>query len=863
MEATAQHSDTAAAIAAQVPQQRDKADKKKEKKQRKKDKSKSSSSQSRKASRNKQDGPEESGELPSDRDQSEQDVRQSQEHAQAPAKRAAERKSKKERKRPKSSGQSRGDGMMGTDSDDSRTPPEPNSRNAPQLLNSSETRDRLQRESKDNDAALPRFCLKKYDEGTVQGHINFLTSEPYSDRYFDILETRKSLPVFAKRRKILKLVANHSVTVIVGETGSGKTTQIPQFLVEAGYCSVPGAKPYMIGCTQPRRVAAMSVSKRVAEEMDVAWGKQVGYSVRFEKKAGSETVLKYCTDGMLLREAMTDPLLSAYSCILIDEAHERTLSTDILLGLLKGLTVSRPHDFKLIVMSATLDAQKFQGYFDNAPLLQVSGRMFPVEMMYLQQPATDYFEETIRTAVTICTNEPPGDVLLFLTGEDEIEDAVARIESELEGTEDMCGPVTVYPLYASLPQYEQQRVFDPAPGPSKPGGRPGRKVICATNIAESSLTIDGIVYVIDPGFSKQKLYEPRARSESLQVAPISRASANQRAGRAGRTRPGKCFRLYTELAFNTVLEETTFPEILRSNLSMVVMHMLKLGIRDLVHFDFLDPPAPETLLRALEELVNLGAINEEGELTRTGHMMSEFPVEPEMAKMLVASSELGCVHESLSVAAMLSTSGNVFLRPKKAAKAADSAKRKFTHSSGDHLTLLNVFHAYKQTGKENGKEKDRATWCWENYLNHRTLKSADMVRGQLSGIMQKCGLLDVDRTPPTSQSTSSHFRRVLASIACGYFMRVAFRQGGNKDASYLTVMDHQLVGTHPSCTLTHRPDWVLYQEFVRTDKRFIRTCSAIEPDVLLDASPEYYNLDLFPEGSIKNELQRVARRRKK
>src|SRR6201992_3779670 len=414
------------------------------------------------------------------------------------------------------------------------------------------------------------------------------------------------------------------ILVFVGETGSGKTTQIPQFVL---YDDLPQYEAKMVACTQPRRVAAMSVAQRVAQELDVELGEEVGYSIRFEEKSGPKTILKYMTDGMLLREAMTDNNLARYSVLILDEAHERTLATDILMGLLKEVAQRRP-DLKIIIMSATLDAQKFQRYFNDAPLLAVPGRTHPVEIFYTPEPERDYVEAAIRTVLQIHATEPEGDILLFLTGEEEIEDACRKINIEVDDMiqEADAGPIKVYPLYGSLPPAQQQRIFDPAPPPRTPNGRPGRKCIIATNIAETSLAIDGIVYVVDPGFSKQKVYNPRIRVESLLVSPISRASAKQRAGRAGRTRPGKCFRLYTEAAFKKDLIEQTHPEVLCSNLAMTVLQLKKLGVDDLVHFDLMDPPAPDTLMRALEELNYLACLDDEGELTVLGRLASDVPL---------------------------------------------------------------------------------------------------------------------------------------------------------------------------------------------------------------------------------------------
>ena len=337
--------------------------------------------------------------------------------------------------------------------------------------------------------------------GSSSGGINPWTGRAYSGKYYDILRKRKMLPVYEFKAELEKKVRENQVIIVEGETGSGKTTQIPQFLLpllaQAGHKA--------IACTQPRRVAAMSIAKRVSEEMDVVMGEQVGYTIRFEDCTTPSTILKFMTDGMLLREAMSDPLVGRYSCIVLDEAHERTLSTDVLMGLLKEILKKR-RDLKVVVMSATLDAAKFQKYFEDAPLVKVPGRTHPVEVFYTPEPCKDYIEASVRTAVQIHECEGKGDILIFLTGEEEIEDVCRRIRLEVERLDRVqLGPVVVYPLYSTLPPRQQQDIFKEAPPAITPGGTPGRKIVVSTNIAETSLTIDGIVFVIDPGFSKQKV----------------------------------------------------------------------------------------------------------------------------------------------------------------------------------------------------------------------------------------------------------------------------------------------------------------------------------------------------------------------
>uniref|UniRef100_A0A6M2EX85 RNA helicase n=1 Tax=Populus davidiana TaxID=266767 RepID=A0A6M2EX85_9ROSI len=678
--------------------------------------------------------------------------------------------------------------------------------------------------------------------------INRWNGKPYSQRYYEILEKRKNLPVWHQKEDFLQVLKKNQVLVLVGETGSGKTTQIPQFVLEAVELeSSDRRRKMMIGCTQPRRVAAMSVSRRVAEEMDVTIGEEVGYSIRFEDCSSARTVLKYLTDGMLLREAMTDPLLERYKVIILDEAHERTLATDVLFGLIKEVLKNRP-DLKLVVMSATLEAEKFQGYFCEAPLMKVPGRLHPVEIFYTQEPERDYLEAAIRTVVQIHLCEPHGDILVFLTGEEEIEDACRKITKEIGNLGDQVGPVKIVPLYSTLPPAMQQKIFEPAPPPLQEGGPSGRKIVVSTNVAETSLTIDGIVYVIDPGFSKQKVYNPRVRVESLLVSPISKASAHQRSGRAGRTQPGKCFRLYTERSFNQDLQPQTFPEILRSNLANTVLTLKKLGIDDLVHFDFMDPPAPETLMRALEVLNYLGALDDEGNMTKLGEIMSEFPLDPQLSKMLVVSPEFNCSNEILSISAMLSVP-NCFVRPREAQKAADEAKARFGHIDGDHLTLLNVYHAFKQNNED-------PSWCYENFINHRALKAADNVRQQLVRIMARFNL----RLCSTDFNSRDYYINIRKAILAGYFMQVAHLE---RSGHYLTVKDNQAVHLHPSNCLDHKPEWVIYNEYVLTSRNYIRTVLDIRGEWLVDIASHYYDLENFPQCEAKRVLEKLYRKRER
>ena len=687
--------------------------------------------------------------------------------------------------------------------------------------------------------------LKKEDNDITikEEKINKFTGQIYSDDYYKLLKKRMSLPVWSSRKQILELVEKNRIVIIQGETGSGKTTQIPQFLLDAGYYGG-------IVCTQPRRVAAMSIAKRVSQEMEVELGEQVGYTVRFDDKTSKNTLIKYVTDGLLLKEATTDHTLKKYQIIIIDEAHERTLSTDILFGFLKELMEKRK-ELKLIIMSATFDIEKFQNYFD-APLAIIKGRTYPVDIIYLSSPTDDYVDCAVKKVIQIHKEEKPGDILLFLTGEEEIESACQQIRDGIEELGDEVGYANVIPIYSTLPPYLQEKIFEPPPE-TNPRGIKGRKIVVATNIAESSITIDGIVYVVDPGFTKQKVFNPRGKMESLLINIISKENADQRAGRAGRTKPGKCFRLYTEESYQKELKKSSIPEILRSNITSVVLNLLKLGINDLVHFDFIDPPAPETMMRAIEMLNYLGAMDDDGKLTELGSQMNQFPLEPELSKMVLAGVKYKCINDMLTLAATLSVK-SPFLRPRGKENEADSKKYQFTHHTGDHITLIMAFNAFKK----NEFSKD---WCRDNFINFRTMKAIDNVRGQLADILTKMNIV-VPQNDYNNEIKGKRDRRIIKSLIAGYFSQVAHLESAGY---YITVKDNQYVFIHPSSYLhgSRKATWVLFQEFVLTSKNYIRTVTEIQPEYLLQVAPHYFDLQNMTGYAYKRDLLKVQEKLEK
>jgi ATP-dependent RNA helicase DHX8/PRP22 len=624
-----------------------------------------------------------------------------------------------------------------------------------------------------------------------------------------ILEQRESLPVYRLKKELCQAIAQNQVLVVIGETGSGKTTQMTQYMLEMGY----GAKG-MIGCTQPRRVAAMSVAKRVAEEFGCPLGQEIGYTIRFEDCTSAATRLKYMTDGMLMREYLADNSLSRYVAMMLDEAHERTIHTDVLFGLLKNLLKERD-DFKLIVTSATLDADKFSRYFFDCPIFTIPGRTFPVEILYVKEPEEDYLEACMITAMTIHLQEPAGDILIFLTGQEEIDTCAETLYTRMKALGDAAPELIILPVYGALPSEVQSRIFEPAP-------EGARKCVIATNIAEASLTIDGIYYVIDPGFCKQKIFNPKLGMDSLMVTPISAASARQRAGRAGRTGPGKCYRLYTENAYSTEMMASSVPEIQRTNLGNVVLQLKAMGINDLIGFDFMDPPPLNTLVNALESLFNLGALDDEGLLTRLGRKMAEFPLEPSLSKMLIISAELSCAEEILTIVSMLSVEPPWY-RPRDKQSQADQKKAKFNNPDGDHLSLLAVYEGWKAS-------KFSSPWCFENFIQGRSMKRAQDVRKQLVLIM--------DRYKMDILSCGRNLSVVRKCIVAGYFINAAKR---DPQEGYKTMVEGTPVFIHPGSSLFNKnPEWVIYHELVLTSKEYMRNVLSIDAKWLTELAPAFY-----------------------
>ncbi|KAE9403759.1 pre-mRNA splicing factor [Gymnopus androsaceus JB14] len=609
-----------------------------------------------------------------------------------------------------------------------------------------------------------------------------------------------------------------------------ETRKYRQYLHEAGFTN-GGLK---VGCTQPRRVAAMSVAARVADEMGTKVGYEVGYSIRFEDCTSDKTVLKYMTDGMLLREFLTEPDLASYACLVIDEAHERTLNTDILFALVKDIVRFRP-ELRLLISSATLNADKFSEYFDDAPKFYVPGRTYPVDIHYTPQPEANYLHAAITTVFQIHTTQPKGDILVFLTGQEEIEACHENLQETARTLGNKIAELIICPIYANLPSDMQAKIFEPTP-------EGARKVVLATNIAETSITIDGVVFVIDPGFVKQNSYNPRTGMSSLVVVPCSRASVNQRAGRAGRVGPGKSFRLFTKWAFANELQEDTVPEIQRTNLAMVVLLLKSLGINDLIGFEFIDPPPGETLMRALELLYALGALNDRGEMTKLGRRMAEFPVDPMLSKAIISSEQYQCTEEVLTIISMLSESGSLFYRPKDKKLHADQARQNFVRAGGDHFTLLNVWEQWAETNYSQ-------QFCYEQFLQFKSISRARDIRDQLAGLCERVEII------PEANPNSNDITPIQKALTAGYFYNTAQLQKSGD--SYRTLKTNHTVYIHPSSSLfQHQPPvkTLLYYELVMTTKSYMRQVMEIKPTWLLEVAPHYFkpaDLEQLASGDKK------------
>ncbi|KAM0752482.1 P-loop containing nucleoside triphosphate hydrolase protein [Meredithblackwellia eburnea MCA 4105] len=654
---------------------------------------------------------------------------------------------------------------------------------------------------------------------------------------------REQLPIWQGKDAILEAIETNPTVVILAETGSGKTTQVPQFILNS---SISTQRP-RVCVTQPRRVAATSLAQRVSAEVGCALGSLVGYTVRFDDNSNDKTRLKYMTDGSLLAEMLSDRDLDRYEVVILDEAHERSLRTDMLMGFLKQIQQRRqvkvdewnksqrkgkdsvPHEserhptpLKIVIMSATIDAKRFSDFFNQAPVLYVKGKQYQVRLWYSKEPVIDYSEAALKTIFEIHTLRPAGDVLVFLPGQEDIENLSASIKKylpDLATSFPKAGSLLVLPLYAKLPPQEQAKAFLPAPPNT-------RKVILSTNVAETSVTIPGIVHVIDCGLAKEKFFHANVGIDTLIAENISQSSAIQRAGRAGRERNGFCYRLYTEEDFKRLPEVAT-PEIQRVSMTFAILHILAAGQEDVFKFDFMDSPSEGSIKTSLQILLGLEALDNSNKITKLGKSMAGLPLDPQYARILLAAFDAGCPSDIIDLVALVGLRDQLFINSFEKREAANLARKKFHHRSGDHMMLLNILRAY-----EDVETSDQKKWCDEHFLSLRALRQVLEARRQLR---ERCERVNLDWTPSVGDDSDV----IISTCMTGMFPNTAIRQS---DSSYKQVVGRQIIKIHPSSVIHGKNvSAFIYDELVLTSNTFARGCSRIEPSWIRLKAPNLFN----------------------
>jgi len=624
------------------------------------------------------------------------------------------------------------------------------------------------------------------------------------------------LPVTKRRKEIVETIKNNQVVIISGQTGSGKTTQIPKFCLEAG-CGENG----IIACTQPRRIAAITVASRIAEELKIPLGKDVGYKIRFGEEFSNNGYIKVLTDGMLLAEAQGDKYLNAYDCIIIDEAHERSLNIDFIIGILRKI-IEKRKDLKIIITSATIDTEKFSKSFNNAPVIEVSGRTFPVEVIYKEDTKDDleisYGEKCAIATEELIDSTSKGDVLVFLPTEQDIRECIDLLSKKYSGK------VELLPLFARLTQSEQKDVFK---------NTQKRKVIVSTNIAETSLTIPGIKYVIDSGVARISHYSPNTRTMGLPISPISRSSADQRKGRCGRVENGVCIRLYSEADYNKRALFTP-PEIQRTNLAEVILRMISIGLNDIKSFPFIDKPPSAGIKDGYDLLEELGAIERtknDIKLTSNGIIMSKYPIDPRDSRMIIEAQKEGCVQD-ISVLAAVVSIHDPRNRPKESASQADEKHKKFNNIDSDFLTLLNIWNEYNnevnKKGATNGKIKK---WCQTNYISYKRMREWSDIYKQIIFLNNENGIKksEIVNSDWNNKKFNNNYSKIHRSLLSGYLSSIALKREKN---FYRLTRDREGMIYPGSNLFNNGGEWIFSFEQVKTNRLYLRTVANIDVEWL-------------------------------
>ncbi|XP_015231394.1 PREDICTED: putative pre-mRNA-splicing factor ATP-dependent RNA helicase DHX32 [Cyprinodon variegatus] len=662
--------------------------------------------------------------------------------------------------------------------------------------------------------------------------LNHFDGLTFSSRYYKLLEERKSLSVWRIRNQFEDALQNNQLVIVSGVAQTGRSTEIPQWCAE--FCLSAQFQHGMVVCTQTNKQQAVDLVLRVADEMDVNIGHEVGYTIPLETCCSSDTVLRYCTDDMLLREMMSDPLLEQYGVIIIDQAHERTASTDILLGFLKNILLQRP-ELRVVVLTMSHVVEKLLGHYGSVPLLNLEACGSP-EVVYYNISSKDYFSSAIALIQEIHRTKESGDVAVFFTSEEEVHHAWSIIQSE--------GPRSVEELDQIRPVIlcQSQQGLRPLLT-QQVGGMNSRRVFLLTQQQEDLCwTEQSVNFVIDTGVQTKMVYNPRVRAYSAVHEPISRCQADIRRHLCGPT--GKCFRLYPEAGLP---QAETYPQILDCNITPLVLFLKRMEIAGLGPCHFIDRPDPEGLMQAFEELDYLAALDDDGNLSEIGIILSEIPLDPQMAKALLASCEFDCVSEMLTIIAMLSAP-SCFLQP------ASQSHRKFQHPEGDHFTLINIYNAFKE--KQRNQYLNVKTWCQDYFLDYSALMIADTIRLELTGTLNRIELPISEPSFGTKTNTDNIKRALLA----GFFMQVARDMDGS--GNYLILTHKHVAQLHPFSSYgaqSHKlgvPQWVLFNEYAPSEHNSIKTVSEISPQKFLEMAPLYFFYNLPPSES-KDVLQEM------
>ncbi|XP_067224199.1 putative pre-mRNA-splicing factor ATP-dependent RNA helicase DHX32 [Chanodichthys erythropterus] len=668
--------------------------------------------------------------------------------------------------------------------------------------------------------------------------LNQFDGLPFSSRYYKLLRERKGLPVWEAKCEFMDTLSNNQIVIVTGTAKTGQSTQIPQWCAE--FCLSAQYQNGMVVCTQIHQQSTVELALRVADEMDVNIGNEVGYSIPLQTCCSPDTVLRYCTDDVLLREMMSDPLLEQYGVVVIDQAQERTVSTDLLLGLLKDMLLARP-ELRLVILTAPHSAEKLLRHYGSVPQIQLEGPQ-PCEVVYGsgRGGVKDYLCSALRLALEIHQNQNHGDIVTFLATEQEIECAHAILRREgvnLALSHGELVPVSLCPaqgdsLSVLSEESKSRRVF----------------LTCSPN-EDLFWAVHSIRFVIDAGVQKRYVYNPRIRANSIVIRPISKSQAESRKQLAGPT--GKCFCLYQE---DTSLPVESVPHILESDITSTVLFLKRMEIAGLSNCDFIDRPDPEGLMQALEELDYLAALDDDGNLSEIGIIMSEFPLEPQMAKTLLASCEFDCVSEVLTIAAMLTAPSCFLTPPVEMRQKASLCHLRFQHAEGDHFTLINIFNAYKYA--KEGPYSSVEQWCEDHFLSLAALQTADAIRSELTEILNRIEL-PVSLPDFGSKSNSLNIRRALLA---GFFMQVARDIDGSGNYFMLThkhvAQIHQLSGYGTEMHKKNLPEWVLYHEHTLSENNCIRTVSQISAHEFIQMAPQYFFYNLPPSES-KDLLQHI------